>query len=1150
MSNWKPADHEVRRAVEHDGERTFMIEAGAGTGKTELMVYRAVAMIRAGQAGIDDLVIITFTDAAAAEIAARTRQALQLLATGTADEIAAARLTPLAGDERERVQAALDGIHRARIQTIHAFCGSLLRERPVEAGLDPQFVQLDEVQAGADFDRAFREWFDRILDAPPEGLVVAMDRGLGASQVRTLAEVMQVQRALLPMDMPVVPMPDIDEFVDVLLLSASELRMMIDSCDAEDAGAKDVQKILTLAEQVDILWGSGDEAGVMRLLLTVAPELKHGAGVLAAWDDPDDGRRATVLRKSVRDALTAAQAELGQAVLMGLLPVVQEFVLGYADERRRQGIATYDDLLIRARDLLRDDAVREYFRSHIRRLIVDEFQDTDPVQADIVFCLAGEGPPPMGNDWTRMPPRPGVLTLVGDPKQSIYRFRRADLAVFDGIRTGVMDPHQQRITQNFRSREAVIAWVNQVFSAQFKAEPGVQPGNVDLVHAPRPEEIPGPAVHVAWAGPHGKIGPARRDESDLLARMLINARDDTWQVFDKAAKAVRDITWGDMVVLVPAWTDFDDFRDAFLRMGVPFRVGGGKGFFGRDEVSNLCHLLEAIDDPLNDIAVAAALRSPIFGCSDDDLLLAVGTGRGINYRQYASKDCPPLVADGLRAIRDMHDVLPRLTLVEAVTFAVDTSLLVEQALARGGDGQEAANLLKVVDMARRFGDAGPLGDTAGLRDFSRWMREQRQIEDDELRASLREGDAGIADAGDDVVRVMTVHASKGLEFPLVALANMCGDRQVKRAPFPDRSEGTVHVRIKGTGGTHFESPGFDAAWKHEGKAQKAELTRLMYVAATRARDHLVIPLALDEGKFGPFAREFRDHLPGFLAATSGAWEHDAVRVVPTELLAEIEPLPGADDDVADDEAVEAAAAERAAWQAERAALIEQASVELRVTAATAHGGGASAGTGAEPEPVSGEDDLPEDGPDRDTSAADGAPGPPLVGPVADHGDTEATRKGRALHLVMEIVDYADPGDLDAAVAHACAEENAVGHEAEVGECARACLSSDAARRAIAADEIHREVPFTIAVDGGEAYEVGRIDLLIREGDDLTVIDWKSDRVTAGEEQAHTEAWHRGQADAYVKALRASLPESLHVGEVLFVYARTGGVGVIRPEGLF
>ena len=857
MSGWKPVDAAVRNAVEHEGNTTFMIEAGAGTGKTELMVYRVVAMIRSGAATVDQLVVITFTDDAAGEISSRTRQTLELLLAGTDAELESARLGPLTDDERGRVRTALDGIHRAHIQTIHAFASSLLRERPVEAGIDPAFVTLDQMQESAAFDEAFDAWINQVLDTAPPELALAMERGLGPKQIRSLAETLQAHRAVLPLSIPKVTMPQVDDFVASLLYASAELQKLSAFVGKDDRGLEDISGIITFANQVALLWDEGDEAAVMRVILTQWPDIKPSAGSKGDWTDKPSADEAEGHRKDVKDSLTPLQKEMGTAILLGVLPLVEGFVLDYAAQRKRGGTATYDDLLLWARELLRDAAAREYFRSHFTRIIVDEFQDTDPVQADMVFCLASEGTPPATGTWTGMAPKPGALTVVGDPKQSIYRFRRADLAVFDSIKTGVMEPHCVEIGQNFRSREGIISWVNGVFDAQFVEEAGVQPGNTTLVHAPRPEEFDAPAIHVARGTPHEKIGPSRAEEADLLARMLIHAQQTQWPVYDKALTKVRPITWGDMVVLVPAWTQFDEYRRAFRSMGVPFRVGGGKGFFRRDEVGNVCHLLEAIDDPLNDISVAAALRSPIFGCSDDELLLAMGTGRGINYRQYATKECPPRVADGLRAIREMHEVLPRLTLMEAVEMAVDRSLLVEQALARPGDEQAAANLMKMVDMARRFADVSA---TSGLRDFARWMREQREIEEDDFRPSLREGDAGMADSGDDVVRVMTIHASKALEFPLVALANMCGRRNITRSPIPDREANRLHFHVKSFGGTHFETPSYDEKWNPEKKAQAAEITRLMYVAATRARDHLVIPMAMDPTKVGPYMKQLQPHL--------------------------------------------------------------------------------------------------------------------------------------------------------------------------------------------------------------------------------------------------------------------------------------------------
>ncbi len=859
MSDWKPVDHEVRAAVEHDGNRNFMIEAGAGTGKTELMVQRVVAMIRTGVATIDQIVVITFTDAAAVEISARTREALEVLTSGDRAELKDARLEPMAPEEAPLVSTALEGIHRAHIQTIHAFASSMLRERPVEAGIDPAFAQLDEMQESAGFDRAFDKWFDRTLEQVPPELAAAMDRGLGPRQIRTIAEVLQRHRSVLRLKLPKVARPDIEPFVNTVRDAAAELRGLLIYSGDDARGREDIEFIIKFGDQVGLSWEAHDEDGVLRVLLTQAPDIKHGAGKKSAWTDKESADRATELRQEVRENLKQLHEKLGTAILLSILPIIEQFVRGYARERKKDGEAIFDDLLIWARKLLKNDVARNYFRRRFTRIVVDEFQDTDPVQADIVFCLAGTGAPPTDTSWTSMVPRDGVLTIVGDPKQSIYRFRRADLAVFDSIRNGVMQPHQTKITQNFRSREGVLNWVNTVFDAQFVEEPGVQPANTTLVHAPRMEEFDQPAVHVAWAGPNEKVAPARVDEAKLLARCLIHAHQTAWSVFDKSTSSVRAVRWEDMAVLVPAWTDFDTYALALRAMGVPFRVGGGKGFFARREVAELGHLLEAIHDPLDDIAVAATLRSPMFGCSDDELMLAVGTGRGINYRQYPTKGCPPRVADGLRAIREMHDVLPRLTLTQAVKMAADQSLLVEQALARPGEEQEAANLMKVVDMSRRY---ARLDATLGLRNFSRWLRGQREIEEDAFRSALREGDAGIADAGDDVVRVMTIHASKGLEFPLVALANMSGQRNLNSSPIPDRGANQIHFQVKGFGGTYFATPNYDDRWQPEKEAQAAEITRLVYVGTTRARDHLVIPLALEPSKMGPYMKQLMPHLPG------------------------------------------------------------------------------------------------------------------------------------------------------------------------------------------------------------------------------------------------------------------------------------------------
>ena len=252
-------------------------------------------------------------------------------------------------------------------------------------------------------------------------------------------------------------------------------------------------------------------------------------------------------------------------------------------------------------------------------------------------------------------------------------------------------------------------------------------------------------------------------------------------------------------------------------------------------------------------------------------------------------------------------------------------------------------------------------------------------------------------------------------------------------------------------------------------------------------------------------------------------------VLPPEVLAAVRRLPVREVAEATEDDINRVEAERAEWAARKVDVIKQAAAELIVTAATAHG--------QRPDTT------------NDESASDPEPRPVIVGPSQGSSDTDATRKGKALHLVMELVDYVNPDDLDAVVAHACAAEGAEEHEAEIREWAANCLGSEAVARAVAADEMHCEVPFTVKVD--DHFEVGRIDLLIREGNSITVIDWKSDTVMPGEEVAQAQEYHAGQANAYVRALKIAVP-GLAVMEVIFVFARTGGQAAIglEPDALF
>ncbi|MBA3840486.1 MAG: UvrD-helicase domain-containing protein, partial [Thermoleophilaceae bacterium] len=412
-------DQPARDAIAADVDESLLVEAGAGTGKTTVLVERIVSVLASGRASIDEIAVITFTEKAAAELAVRVRQRLEEVRR-TGDPSPA---------ERERLDHAVANLYRARIETIHAFAAGLLRQRPVEAGLDPQFEVLDDLAATLAFDAHFDRWRGRLLEGEHPELTRALNRGFKLENLREVAEAMHAHRYVLPLSIARAPEPDVEGFVDELAGWAAELEPLPARCVEadEDEGVRQIAGILRWAARVAAAREDPDH--VERLVLFSAPPINKGAGTQANWPGDADGcREMKRVVKEMAERLGTLQAELRTDALTGVLPLVEEFATGFERERRREGRADFDDLLIWARDLLREDlGVREYFQRRYRCLLVDEFQDTDPIQAELVMYLVADAR--SAEDWRELRPEPGKLVVVGDPKQSIYRFRRADIGI-------------------------------------------------------------------------------------------------------------------------------------------------------------------------------------------------------------------------------------------------------------------------------------------------------------------------------------------------------------------------------------------------------------------------------------------------------------------------------------------------------------------------------------------------------------------------------------------------------------------------------------------------------------------------------------------------------------------------------------------------
>jgi len=1089
-------DASDRARIATELEANLCVEAGAGTGKTTSMVDRVVAVLTGGPVngrlvGVDDIAVITFTEFAAAELMSRVRERLEAMG-GTAT-----------GDELKRVHEALAGLHRAHIETIHAFCLGLLRERPIEAGLDPQFSPMDDLEAGVRFDAAYQGWLVDRLAEGGEDLALAIDRGFGLKQIRRLVEAVHEYRAVVPMAITAVGDPDMQAFVAAVREWATELdEISIQCLDQDDSALPHVFAAVEWAARLEeLVPRDGDDwDDAVRFLLFDPPRFRVDWGKKENWGELVDRQRD--LRGFIKEEAGVVAMALRTRALLGVLGQAEGFAVQYEDQRRAMGVADFDDILLWARRMLRESReAREYFRGRFPVLLVDEFQDTDPVQAEIILTLASDDDP--GPHWLAQNPRPGGLTVVGDPKQSIYRFRRADITVYEEVRLGPLAGGHAFLVQNFRSVESVITWVNRTFDVLLQKADKVQPANLPLA-AHRPDIEP---RHLAVTllrdeVQEDDVASERRAEAEGIAKMVRHVLDAGWMVEDEHTKEERPVAQGDVAILVKAWTDVDEFTSALRRAGVRALTSGGKLFFNRQEVRDLANILASVHDPLDQVALVGALRSQAFGCSDEELLLWKTSGGPIDYRYSYATDPPPRVKQAMATMKRFNARAQQVPLPVLVREIVEQTRLIDVVLAGPGGAQAAANVRRLMEQARLFAANG----SGGLRQFAAWLARQRDEEES--------GDAPIAERADDAVLVTTIHASKGLEFPVVVLANLGVKRQDRNDPVPDRENSALHVRVLGDGvagrpGPEFKTPGYDLHSAREEVHADAEDVRLLYVAATRARDHLVVsvPRSPRETQKGKVERSLLTLVHPHLPHQGG--EHgevvDGVHIVDSAGLPALPDDPVLEDPVADPAAVEQALADRAAWEDARARVLAEASAALELTRPT-------------------DESAEREGADDD--ALDW--GEPLIVNVRSGATV-----GTALHQVMEEVDLSDPSNLLSLAEAACAAAGASPNDlADVIAMAQACVGSAAAARALAADEAWREVPYMVATDAG--FESGRIDMVIREGDELTVIDWKSDQVGPDMVRERAET-HRHQAECYASALQRIT--EMPVKEVIFVFAR-------------
>ena len=754
-------------AVEAEGE--VFVSAGAGTGKTAVLVERVVRAVCDRGLDVDSILVITYTRRAAGELRTRIRAAF-------------------AERGRHDLARELDG---AWISTIHGFCARLLRSYPLAAGLDPRFRELEEAQAAVLRSEAFGEALAEFCAGEdPQRLELLATYGSDGLR-RMLTSVYETLRAAgRQLDLEVAPRPELGERVEELRAAAGSLARDPDATDAQLQAASGLLELLDRDLRPDRLMSLG--------------MYKARGDRAAAYCDA---------LAAVEQAALDEAAARDRALLQDLLTL---FAARYAEAKARESALDFEDLQLEARDLLRSQPdLREREQARFRSILVDEFQDTNRLQTEII-------------DLLRTPET--ELFFVGDEFQSIYGFRHADVQVFRERRDAVEQPLS--LTLNYRSRPEVLAAVNELFGSDFGGE------FQELAAAAEfPDPVFGHPVELLVTDKESYKDSGvhwRRGEARAVARRVR-------ELVDAGAA-----TPGEIVLLFAAGTDAEWYEDELRRAGLPTYRATGKGYFGQQQVVDLLAYLRLLQNRYDDVALLSVLASPFVGVSNDALALI----RRVASRRPLFTGIEHSMAPGLterderllRAFRQRYDrlveTMPRLSLerlCEQIVSEHDYDLAV---LALWDGRRRYANMRKLARLARSYEELrGP--DVEG---FVRFVAEQEAVGARELEAVAEE-------EGADAVRLLTIHAAKGLEFKVVIVADAGRDRV---PPSPDEilalPDGRFGFRVadpvtaKRRGAFDYE-----AVKEARQEAERAERLRLYYVAMTRAKERLIVSGSVDLG---------------------------------------------------------------------------------------------------------------------------------------------------------------------------------------------------------------------------------------------------------------------------------------------------------------